>query len=522
MNRLNRVRLVLWFLTALGASVSFAAPAAGPRNFSFRIQGEPETLDWNRAHTPIETYLLMNLMEGLVTYDSEMNIIPALAQSWRVSPDGKTYLFKLRERVLWSDGKPLRAQDFVFSWRRLLSPMTAASYAYFLFDIQGAQEFNQGTLKDFNGVGVHALSDDLLEVKLKRPVAHWIHIPTFWVTFPLREDVVQKHGSTGWETPGRMVTLGPYLLASHDLDSRIVLRANPRYYGKRGNIDQVTALIVSDDSTALNLYESGKLDFLTDISSFDLKRLTGRTDVRSFPYLKTGYLGFVVSQFPVSNQKVRRAISMAIDPSKVHEALHGGQHPAGSFVPPTLLAHSMSVGLRFQPQKAKQELRNSGLDLTRPISIDLILPNWERAQIVGQLIQAQLKENLGIQVRLQPFDNKMFRAQVDLHTFPLYLSSWSADFPDPDNFLSLFLSHSGNNRTTWKNQVYDQLVLSAREFMQPKKREKNYLDAQKLLQEDEVVLVPLYYEPNIALVRPTVKGLHLNSLNYLILKDVSL
>lgn len=507
---------IVWMV----ALVSLSAQAATLRNFSFRIQGEPETLDWNRAHTPIESYLLINLMEGLVAYDGKMKVVPALAKSWKVSADRKTYLFQLREGVKWSDGVPLRAKDFVFSWKRLLSPLTAASYAYFLFDVEGAQEFNQGKLLDFNAVGIHALSDDLLEVKLKTPIAHWIHIPTFWVTFPLREDVIEKHGSSGWATPGRMVTLGPYTLASHDLESRIVLKANPQYYGQRGNVEQVTALIVSDDSTALTLYEAGKLDFLTDISSLDLKRLSGRADVKAFPYLKTGYLGFVVNKFPVSQVHVRRAIAMAIDKSKLPELLHGGQKPASSFIPPTLLAYSSTLGLAFNPTKAKQELRASGIDFSLPLAVEVILPNWEKVQIVGQFIQAQLKQNLGLNVNLQAFDNKTFRAQLDLHAFPLFEASWSADYPDPDNFLSLFLSASGNNRTTWKNQGYDKMVMNARGMTDFSAREKIYLQAQKILLEEDAVLVPLYYEPNMALVRPTIKGMELNPLNYLNLKKV--
>lgn len=501
-------------------TVSFSTEAADPVRFAFRIQGEPETLDWNRAHTPIETYLLMNLMEGLVTYDSTMKIVPALAKSWKVSEDGKTYLFKLRDDVKWSDGVRLRAKDFVYSWKRLLSPLTAASYAYFLFDIEGAQEFNQGALRDFSQVGIHALNDDLLEVKLKQPVAHWLQIPTFWVTFPLREDIVEKYGSSGWDAPGRMVTLGPYTLASHDLDTRIVLQANPYYYGQRGNIDQITAIIVNDDSTALSLYEAKKLDFLTDLSTWDLKRLSGRADVQVFPYLKTAYLGFVVNKFPISNVKVRRAIAMAIDKSKLPEFLNGGQKPATSFVPPPLMAHSTSLGLPFDPARAKRELQTSGLDLSRPLSIEMILPNWEKSQTVAQFIQGQLKQNLGLQVNLHPFDNKALRAQLDLHVFPIFQSSWSADYPDPDNFLSLFLSDSGNNRTTWKNGTYDKLVISARTLKDQKSREAQYFQAQKLLLEDEAVIMPFYYEPNMALVSPRVKGLELNPLNYLLLKNV--
>lgn len=491
------------------------------RIFTFRIPGDPETLDWNRAHTPIETHLLMNMMEGLVAFDGGLNVVPALAESWKVSDDGRTYTFKLRKGVKWSDGVPLKAKDFVYSWKRLLTPTTAASYAYFLFDVEGAEFYNKGSLKDFASVGVQAVDDHTLKVKLARPVAHWIQIPTFWVTFPLREDIVEKHGNS-WDKPGKMVTLGPFVLDSYDIDSKIVLRMNPNYYGKRGNVERVVALIVKDESTALTLYETGKLDFLTDLSTVDLKRLSGRSDLRTFPYLKVGYIGFAVDKFPVSNPKIRRAIGMAIDKSKIPQILHGGQQPATSFVPPRVIGHSPNLGLKFDPTVARSELRVAGFDPSRPIKVEMILPNWDKALTLAQFIQAELKKNLNLNVTLQPFDHKTFRSQLDLMAYQLLEGTWAADYPDADNFLSIFLSNAGNNRTGWKNEKFDEKVLQARYSMDRKKREKAYFEAQKLLIEQEAVVVPLFYEPNMGLVRSRVKGLELNPLNYLYLRKVQL
>jgi len=506
---------------AAQASRALAAAAVADKTFTLRIPGEPETLDWNRAHTMVETYVLMNIMEGLVTFDPSMKVAPALAQSWSISPDGRVYTFKLRTDVKWSDGVPLKAKDFVFSWKRLLSPLTAASYAYFLFDIEGAEWYNKGTLKDFGSVGIKALDDHTLQITLARPVSHWIQVPTFWVTFPLREDIVEKFGNA-WASPGRMVTLGPYTLASHDMDSKVVLRANPTYYGTKGNVEQIVGLIIKDDSTALSLYEAGKLDFLTDIATLDLKRLQGRSDLRTFPYLKTGFLGLVTDKFPVSNVKVRRAIAMAIDKSKLNAILHGGQVPAGSFVPPGMMGHSKSVGLPYDPARAKAELRASGVDTTRPLQLEFVFPNWDKASTLAQFIQGELRKNLGLTVTLQPFDNKTFRSQLDLRTYPLFESTWSADFVDPDNYLSVFLGSSGNNRTSWKSEKFDEQVMVARNLHDQKAREKIYLDLQKTLLEDQAVIIPLYYEPNMALVRSRVKGLELNLLNYLLLRKVTL
>lgn len=508
--------------TGAGAARATAPNPDRPlRTFTFRLLGDPETLDWNRAHTAVETYLLTNLMEGLVTHDDKMNVVPALAESWQKSPDGKVYTFKLREGLKWSDGVALKADDFVYSWKRLLSPVTSASYAYLLFDIDGAEEFYKGQVDDFSKVGVRALDDRTLEVRLSKPIAHFIHIPTFWVTYPLRQDIVEKHGSS-WAKPGRMVTAGPFELSSYDIASRVVLRANPYYHGERGNVEQAIGLIVTEDSTALSLYETGRIDLLTDIAAVDLKRLGGRADLKRFPYLKTGYLGFVHDKFPVSNPHFRRAIAHAIDKKRIAEFLFGGQTPAGGFIPEGMFGFNKSIGIAYDPVKAKKELKLAGLDPSSKTTIDIVCPNWEKAMTIAQFIQAELKKNLGIEVNIQTFDHKTFRAQLALFAFPMFILSWSADYPDPDNFMSVFLSMSGNNRLQWKNSQYDAKVLLARFNQNLKARTRLYDESQKILVEEDVAILPLYNEPILALVNPRVKNLEINALNYLRVKNIEL
>jgi oligopeptide transport system substrate-binding protein len=461
-------------------------------------------------------------MEGLVGLDGPaMKIVPELAKSWTKSADGRTYTFYLREGVKWSDGVPLKAQDFVYSWKRLLSPVTGSTYAYMLFDVEGAENFNKGTITDFNSVGVKALDDRTLQVRLSRPVAYWLHIPTFWVTFPLRQDIVEKYGNS-WAKPGRMVTVGPFNLFLHDLDSKVVLKPNPHYYRKKGNVEQVVGLIVRDDSTAFTLYESGKLDFVTDIPTVDMKRLAGRSDLKTFPYLKTAYLGFAVGNFPASNVHLRRAISMAVDKTKILQLLHGVQQVASSFVPPGVMAHSSGVGLGYDPVNAKREYRLAGLDSSRPLKIQVLVNNLEKSVTIAQFLQAELKRNLGIELELQLLDHKIFWKQLELRTYPMFIAHWSADYPDPDNYLSVFLSSSGNNRVEFKDSAFDDRVLEARTLSDSRARERAYVEAQKKLIETEAVILPLYYEPNIALVKKRVLGLELNPLNYLYLRKVEL
>ena len=492
------------------------------KTLTFRIRGEPETLDWNRAHTFVEGALLFNLMEGLVRIDSSLRVLPALAKSWSVSADQKRILFKLRPGVKWSDGVNLRAQDFVYSWKRLLSPLTGAAYAYFLFDIENAQAFNQGKITNFDQVGVKALDDLTLEVRLTKKIAYWISLTAFWVTFPLRQDLLETYGSS-WELPGRMLTLGPFTLASRDLESKVVLKKNPYYQNPSlpsSNISEVVALIVKDDQVALNLYDQGKLDVLTDLTTLDMRPLMGRKDLKSFSHLKTSFIGFLSSQYPASQVRLRRAIAMALDKSKLITLLHSNQTAASSLIPPGLLGYSRSLGLAFQPDAAKAELRISGISPGDSLTLEYLLPDWDRSFIVGQWIQSELKKNLNLSVSLKALENKLYRTQLNLGNYPFFDFSWSADYPDADSFLSLFTSESGNSHTHWKNTEYDALIHQAESESSQTKRIKLYQDAQKILIEDEAVVIPLFYEPNWILLKPHIKNLEINALDFLYLNQV--
>jgi oligopeptide transport system substrate-binding protein len=216
---------------SLGAESPAGAPspsvdAVDRGTLRFRLSGDPATLDWNLAQTSFETHVIMNLMEGLVEEGADLKPRPALAESWIVSPDGLAYTFKLKAGVKWSDGRALRAQDFVDSWLRLLSPKAGSGYASFLYDVENAEAYHSGKLKDPSKVGVKAVGDATFQVRLRRRVPYFLHIPTFWVTFPVRLDLIRKHGSA-WATPGKIATLGPFLLKEWKKGKSIVLERNP-------------------------------------------------------------------------------------------------------------------------------------------------------------------------------------------------------------------------------------------------------------------------------------------------------
>ena len=203
------------------------------------IGNEPPTLDWSLAMDSTSYTILNNLMEGLTKFDETLIPQPALAESWEISEDGTTYTFKIRENVQWSDGKPLKAEDFEYSWKRILNPATGGHYAYFLYDIENAEEYNTGKIDDPDKVGVKALDDNTLQVKLRRQASYFPSLLVFMSTFPMRKDVVERHGIK-WTEPENIVTLGPYKLSSWRHHSHMRLKTNPNYWGEKPNIENVT------------------------------------------------------------------------------------------------------------------------------------------------------------------------------------------------------------------------------------------------------------------------------------------
>jgi oligopeptide transport system substrate-binding protein len=502
--------LLIFWITSKGL-------AAQKETFTFRIRSEVQTLDWNLAHTFVEADLMLNLMEGLVAFNERSELVGALALRWEVSSDRKKYTFFLKPGVTWSDGLPLKAQDFVYSWKRLLTQMTAAPYASLLFDLVGAEDYFRGTLTDFRRVGVQALDDRTLQVQLRAPIANWIQILSFWATFPMRQDILEKYENSRWQVPGRMVTLGPYMLESHDWNARIVLKANPRYHGTRGNVKQVVVHIIPEDSKALQLYEQGGLDCLSDWMASDLKTWMGRADFKKYPLWKIGFLGFSVKHYPVSNVYVRKAIAQALDRSKLAALLPSVQ-PAFSLIPSDWM--DFKIGFRFDPLAARMDWKRSGVE-GNTLKLHYLLPDWERSSTMAKWIQTELQKNLHLQVELHPLPHQTYRQHLTLESHDLWDFAWKADYLDPDTFLSLFLKNSGNNMTGWGRADYDRLVLQARVESSLVVQKKKYLEAQKILLEKEVVVIPIYYDSNLVLVKPRVQNLRFNGLGSFYLKDVS-
>jgi oligopeptide transport system substrate-binding protein len=522
----NFGKAAVWsvFLLASALAWSCAPSSKPPAGSTFRVNlgTEPPSLDWSLATDHVSFNVIANLMVGLTEFDERLEPAPMIASSWDIFDGGKRIVFRLRDDVLWSDGRRVVASDFEYSWKRLLDPKVASEYAYILFDIVNAEAYNRGKIADHARVGVKAMDDHTLEVRLAQPASYFIAITTFEVTYPQRRDLVEKFGPA-WTEPGNLVTNGPFLLASWSHQNAIELAANPRFFLGKPGIERVRMSMINEKTTALALYERGELDFIdnTSIPTLEKARLARLPESRQVPQLRGYYYGFITDRKPFDDVRVRRAFSMAVDRTVFPKILHGGERPAGSWIPSGMLAHDDTIGLRFDPLEAKRLLAEAGYPDGKGFPrITLGYNTDDDHKLVAEAVQSMWQRNLNVLARLDNQEWKVYLSRLNNDPPHVFRLGWGADYPDPDNFMKLFTSSSGNNSTRWRNPAYDRLVGEAAREWDPSKRVALYREAQRILCETDVPIMPFFTTVETTLLSPRFAGLQLNSMARLALRDV--
>lgn len=514
--------IAVTFFLALAGCKS-AGTKAAENHIRVNLGTEPPSLDWAIATDHVSFNVIANLMVGLTEFDKDLKPAPVIAKSWEFSDGGKKIVFKLRDDVPWSDGKKVRAQDFEYSWKRLLDPKTASQYAYILFDIVNAAAFAQGKLKDASQVGVKALDDQTLAVSLNHPASYFLAITTFEVTYPQRQDVIEKHDSQ-WTKPGNIVTNGPFILASWKQQNEIELRANDKFFRGKPAMDKVTMYMVNEKTTALTMYEQGNLDFADEshsIPTLDKPRLAKLPEYKLVPQLRGEYYGFAVDRKPFDNVKLRQAFSLAIDREIFPKILQGGKTPATSWIPPGMLAHNPKIGLAYNAAAARKLLAEAGYPDGKGLPpIVLGYNTQEDHKLVAEAVQAMWQKNLNVVVKIENQEWKVYLKKLQTDPFVVHRAGWGADYPDPDNFMKLFTANSGNNHGRWKNQKYDQLLDQAASEIDSAKRTQLYDQAQKLLTESDAAIAPLFWKSEATMLSPKFTGLEYNSMARMDLRNV--
>ena len=489
--------------------------------FRMPISNEPPTLDWTLATDSVSFDILTNIMEGLTQYDVNMEPVPAVARHWEISDNGRIITYYLRDDVFWTDGQPVKASDFEYSWKRLLNPATAAQYAYFLFDIENAYEYNSGKITDPSKVGVSAKSDLVLEVRLKKPVVYFPSITTFMVTFPQRKDIVEKFGDR-WTDPDKIVTNGPFKLTEWKHEYKLELSANDKFYEGRPSLDAILAYVVREKTTALTLYETGELE-MVELPPVAIPHFKKHKEFDSLPQLRGYYYGINVTKAPFDNPLVRRAFAHSIDRSRLPLLLKGGEFPTSSWIPKGMFGYNPDIGAKFNPVTAQKLLAQAGYpDGTGfPETVAMYNTN-DTNRLIGEFLQAQWKEYLNVNIQLESQEWKVFLNRLQVDPPQVFRLGWGADFPDPDNFMNLFISTSGNNRLRWSNSRYDELVALGATLNNPKERQSVYDEAQRILTETDTAMIPLFVSTQNLLIKPYVSGFEINPMELMYLKKVSL
>jgi oligopeptide transport system substrate-binding protein len=467
---------------------------------------DPTTLDPTMAYDTYSMDVIMHLFSGLVTHTSELNVIPEIAQRWEVLEGGRKNIFHLRDDFCWSDGTPVTAHDFEYTWKRMVDPTIDSPTAQILYIFKGARAFHQGEVTNPESVGVRALDDLTLELEHEDQVGYVLHLLT--LGFPVPRHIVEQHGEA-WTEMGNLVTNGPFCLKEWQPGKLIILTRNPDYPGRfSGNVERVEICFIEGRPKKLKMYEDGDLDtywlWPPSIEN-DRARQRFAGEYLSMPLPSTSYLGFHTGRPPFDDPRVREAFALAIDKMKLaNVTLKGFEFPAlGGFVPPGLPGHMKEFERSFDPERATELLKEAGYPPGPgfPLVEFLYAADCSRAP---HLI-SQWQENLGIEIRGEGMPWGQYTQRLNEEPPHIYAMAWAADYPDPDNFLRA-AHFQGLSR--WHHETYENLVEEARRVSDQDKRMKMYHEAERILA-DEIPIVPLSYMRFHMLVKPWVKNLRL-------------
>jgi oligopeptide transport system substrate-binding protein len=484
---------------------------------------EPPTLDIQLATDAASFLIIDQCIEGLFAYRGDGSIEPTGATGYTVSDDGRTYTIKLGEDAVWSDGVPVVAQHYVDGFIRGLDPNTAAGAAWLMYPIEGAEMFNTEEGVDPATVGVRALDDHTLEVRLREPTAYFETVLPFSF-YPVRLDAIEQHGDQ-WTEPSNYLSNGPYLLESWEHEAEVVLVKNPTYWNADDvQIEKITLPIIHEGATELALYESDELHVtrytLEDTPRILADPVLSRELVRR-PQPGVDYFGLNTRRPPTDDVNVRKALAAAIDRKTIIESviLRPWLTPLSCTTPPEILGHQPhgTCGHAFDPEKAKQYLAEAGYPDGEGFPIlQVWFIRFPAAANVVEAVTAMWEEHLGIQVELRYNEFAVYLDQLTACNeskealaaceYNAHLLGWVMDYGDPQNHLEdAFAPGSPLQTTGWENQRYEELMHLARSETNTEQRAAYYMEADRILCEEEAVIIPLFGRERSVVVKTGVR-----------------
>lgn len=496
-----------------------------PQVININTNGEIPTIDPGIATDSQSSWVIDHVMEGLYFQDKD-GLKPGQAKDVKISEDGLTYTFTLKDGLKWSNGDAVTAEDFEFAWKRVLDPNTASEYAYQVADyIKGGKEYNsadpkkvgdEGMKKLRDAVGVKALDAKTLEVKLAGPTPYFLQLTSFYTYYPVPKKVVEANPKWAAEA-STFVGNGPFKIVSWEKNGKLTVEKNANYYNaSKITMDQINWIVVPDDNTAWQMYQSGQLNVDPTVPTTAVQQAIKSGDIKPEPYLATYFYRFNVTKPPFNNVKIRKAFAMAIDRKAIIDNVtKAGQTPAFAFVSPGIKTSDgkdfREIGgnayFKEDATEAKKLLQEGlqELGLTSLSKITLSYNTSEGHKKIAEAIQQMWKQNLGVEVELQNSEWKVYLDKVGKLDYQIARAGWIGDYLDPMTFVDMFVTNGGNNQTGWTNAQYDKLVEDSKKEKDAKKREQMLADAEKILM-NEMPIMPIYFYTKATAFKPEVKG----------------
>ncbi|WP_337262350.1 MULTISPECIES: ABC transporter substrate-binding protein [unclassified Serratia (in: enterobacteria)] len=476
---------------------------------------EVASLDPHKVEGNPESNIILNLLEGLVSTDANGQLVPAVAERWE-NTHYQTWTFHLRKDAVWSDGSPVTAQDFVYSWRRLADPKTGSPYTSYLqyARLDNVDEILSGK-KPAQALGVKAIDDRTLQVTLSEPVPYFVSMLSHTSMKPVKQSVVEQFGDK-WTLPQNYVGNGAYRLKAWIVNERIVLERSPSYWNnKKTVIEQATFLPLSSEVSDINRYRSGEIDITNSAIPPNLYAKMKREipeQLHVNPYLCTFYYEINNQRAPFTDARVRAAVKMTLDRDIIANQIMGqGQIPAYTYTP------SFIAGGAFaQPEwagwtqekrnaEAKKLLQAAGFSVEKPLQFTLLYNTSDQNKQQAIAAASMWKKNLGAEVTLQNQEWKTSLQSRHEGQFDVARATWCGDYNEPSAFLNMLLSNSSNNTFFYKSPAFDALLGSTLKAPDAAARAAIYQQAETLLDKDSA-LIPVYYRVSARLVKPTVGG----------------
>ncbi|MEG3582121.1 MAG: peptide ABC transporter substrate-binding protein [Chloroflexota bacterium] len=475
-----------------------------------RLWSDPPTLDPHLVTDTTSAGLVVEMFSGLVGLNSDLEIVPDLAESWDQSKNGTLFTFKLRKGIVFSDGTPITAKDFEYSLNRAVNPDTESPVAeLYLGDIVGVKEVLDGIASEISGITV--IDDMTLQIEIDAPKAYFLAKLTYPTAYVVKKENIDE-GKNWTDNP---IVTGPFALERYDLGQMLILKRNDFYWGTKAKLDRVEFNLAG--GVPMAMYENDEID-ITGVGLADLERVQNQSDplnadlISVPPSFTISYIGFNVSEPPFDDQKFRQALNYAVDKQLIATQVYSDLvKPAYGILPPNFPGFSSDIiGLKYDPDKAVRLLSESKYSdpETRPLIVVTIPGTGGSPSLDMEVVADMWDRILGVQIEIQQVEWATYLQ--DLHRERLQIwggSGWQADYPDPQDFIDiLFYSDSTGNHSSYKNEAADKLLEDARVEQDPLKRISLYNKAEQLIVDDAPWLPMWFDQEGLALIKPKVKG----------------